>query len=227
MEDYKNLKKTKFLINFDEIVKPSGLFIIRTIRDNYAKSFSNFINIKELNTTSDEELEYLYISRNIINPLEWLKISEFDYVKNYDYFYNKYKNMYINTKPFPIMEAITNFINAYFITNVYFYSEKYDKRIDFEVASIKNIHSKKDYKIAYVTGNLNNVIDELSPEVIFYPYLEKIYDSTIKKYPNIIFSIPSFGYNFNNTIIIEEIQKSINNIGFYPVIRLTEPVYFG
>ena len=87
-----DLKRSKFLIHYDELVKPSGLFILRIIRDKYAKNFSKLINIQSISSISDQELELMYVSRNIINPLEWLKISDFDTEANYKYFYEKYKN---------------------------------------------------------------------------------------------------------------------------------------
>lgn len=215
---------TKILINYDEIIKPSGLFIIRTIRDNYFNQFSKYLNLAEIKELSEEDLEIFYVSRNTINPFEWLQISEFDIEKNYEYFYNKYKNMYISTKPFQIMKAIQTYISSYFITNVYFYSKQYDKRIDFEVASIKN-GNKNERKIIYITGNLNNVIDDINPNVVFYPYLDEIYESTIKKYREIVFAIPRYGYNFKNDS--NQLTDEDINIGFYPVIQLAKPKYFG
>lgn len=221
-----DLKRSKFLIHYDELVKPSGLFILRIIRDKYAKNFSKLINIQSISSISDQELELMYVSRNIINPLEWLKISDFDTEANYKYFYEKYKNMYISTRSFDISKAINNFINAYFIDHVYFYSETYDKRIDFDIAALKN-ETSNDNKVSYIVGDLNSVIDEVSPNVIFHPYLNQIYENTIKTHREIIFSIPTFGYNFNENSVVNKFTDNDSNIGFYPIIQLDKPIYFG
>ena len=113
-----------------------------------------------------------------------------------------------------------------FIDHVYFYSETYDKRIDFDIAALKN-ETSNDNKVSYIVGDLNSVIDEVSPNVIFHPYLNQIYENTIKTHREIIFSIPTFGYNFNENSVVNKFTDSDSNIGFYPIIQLDKPIYFG
>ena len=63
-------------------------------------------------------------------------------------------------------------------------------------------------------------IKEYNPDIIFYPYLDENILSLAKEYPKIVFAFPNYGFNTMET-------KDVNNIGFFPAIIQSGPVFLG
>ena len=220
------MEPSAVLIHYDEIVKLGGLFVLQIIRDNYADKMKNYIDIDFLRNTSDEDLFYLYLARTIYNPLEWLAIKEFNYEKNYEFFWKKYKNMFISARATDIKKTIDNLVDAYFINTIYIYSREYDARIDFDSQSmVQNVIHRE--KLKYVTGKLSAVLDKMNPDLVFYPNIMDIIELA-RLHRDIAFAIPNMAYNLTDNGEILGIDKNDNNIGIYPVIQTAkEPHYFG
>ena len=194
------------------------------IQTNYADKFKDYINLDLLYNLDDDALRLLCISRNVINPLQWLAKKEFNYDKNYEYFKGKYRNMYASSPEFSIAENIRRFIHTYFIEKVYIYSRKYDERIAFEIKSLFGSSSK----LVYAAGTISAVIDKFEPELVFYPYAEEIIP-VARANTGIVFAIPNYGFNIADDDVggIKGSSDIDKNLGMYPLIRGKKEFFAG
>ena len=219
-------KSSRLLIAYDEVMKLPGLYILRKIRDNYIDKFEPFIRTGLLTEIPDKDLPYLYAARPVINPLEWLKIAEFDYVSNYNNLVSRFKTMYVEMDFTSICDHIEYFLKAFFITGIYFWSPMYDKRIDFDIHS--RFADKENFdKIAYVTGPLDKCIDEMETDMVFYPYVNDNMLALARKNKHVIFAFPNYGFNLVDKDYLKGQTADDDNIGTYPLFQNEEPIYFG
>lgn len=209
------------VIYYDEIMKNVGLSVLKLIHKKYKTQFSKLLNFDFFNLP-EKDLVYIYSARNKKNPLEWLAISEFDYELNYNNLLNKFNDIYIFTPPTNFAKTVDNMLDQFSIKKIIFVSENYDKRIDFDIQHTYR-ENKNYWKISYVTGAMVGVYNEYKPDIIFYPYLDENVLSLARANRNLIFAIPTYGFNDN-----PELKDSDFNIGFYPsVINNNGPVYLG
>src|SRR5574344_666010 len=89
------IKPGTILVEFDNIIKTGDLFILRNIVNSYSDKFSKYIDLTGIATMSDLAYLPILIARNDKNIFKWLAKTEFDYDKNYDDFYHKYRDMYV------------------------------------------------------------------------------------------------------------------------------------
>lgn len=219
-----DIKFSSILIYYDNCIKTGDIFLLRKIKEEFSSKFNKYINMDILNLIDkDENFNTMVFSRNEINPLKWLAISEFDYDANYKYLKNKFKDLYIKGDSFDLAKDVEEFFKSYFIKNVYFYSEIYDNRIDFDYQFIYN----QNGKASYVTGDLEQVINRFSIEAVFYPYNTEYIRDIARRHRDIIFSIPNYGFNMENGYKLKDLTDDDNNIGFYPLLRHTKPIFFG
>ena len=220
-------KSSKILIAYDEIMKMPGLYILRKIRDEYNDKFEPFIRTETLTEISDKDLAYIYAARPVINPLEWLAITEFDYNGNYESLLGRFKTMYIESDFTDLAGQIEYFLKAFFITDIYFWSPGYDKRIDFDIQS--KFADKENYnKIAYVTGPIEKCIEELNIDMVFYPYATEEMLKYTRDHKAIIFAFPNYGFNLGDKEgFVKNQLKTDDNVGIYPVFRNEKPIGLG
>ena len=220
-------KSSKLLIAYDEVMKMPGLYVLKKIRDQYEDRFEPFIRTELLGEISDKDLPYIYASRPIQNPLEWLAITEFDYKSNYESLLGRFKTMYIETEFNDLANHIEYFLKAFFITDVYFWSPGYDKRIDFDIHS--RFSDKENFnKIAYVTGPIDKCLIELGVDMIFYPYATEDILKLAREHKDVIFAFPNYGFNIGDSEgFVKGQLKTDDNIGIYPVFQNEKPVSLG
>ena len=219
-----DIKYSSLLIYYDNCIKTGDLFLMKEIKNRFYDKYKEYINIDILNLMdTDENFNTLFFSREEINPLKWLAIKEFDYDANYKYLKNKYQNLYIQGDSFDLATDVEEFFKSYFIKNIYFYSEEYDKRIDFDYQTLY----KQNPKASYVTGDLESVIEKFSIEAVFYPYNTKEIRDIASHHRDILFFFPNYGFNMENGMMLKDLTDEDNNIGFYPLLRHTKPLFFG
>ena len=220
-------KSSKLLIAYDEIMKMPGLYVLKKIRDNYVDKFEPFIRTELLSEISDKDLQYIYAARPIYNPLQWLAITEFDYEANYESMLGRFKTMYIETEFTDLASHIEYFLKAFFITDLYFWSPGYDKRIDFDIHS--KFSDKENFnKVAYVTGPIDKCIAELGVDMVFYPYATDDMLKLAREHKEVIFAFPNYGFNIGDRDgFVKGQHKDDDNIGIYPVFQNEKPVSLG
>lgn len=217
------LKRSSILIHYDDIIKSTDLFILRIVAEKYYDQFKDYIDIDFYKDISDDDLKYIIFSRTERNIFKWLRKKEFDYEANYTYFKNKYKNIFISALTLDMYNNVHTFEKAYFINNIVFYSREYDPRIEFDIQS--NFLGEK---FLYVTGPLQKVINTYEIESVHYPYLDESIKEIIMNNKDVFFLIPNYGFNMDdNTGLLKGIPLSVDNAVSYPLIRNTEPKYFG
>ncbi len=221
-----DIQPSRILIAYNEVIKQPGLYIIRKIRDKYSEKFKTYINMEFLNEVSDKDLPFLYAARTIKNPLEWLAISEFDYELNYQNLLGRFKSMYIEMPTTTLFKHIDHYLKAYFITDVYFWSRNYDKRIDFDIQSIYNDNEYHE-KVNYVTGPIDKCIDQLKIDFVFYPEITEEMWPIIREREKVVFAFPTYAYNIGEDDLVIGQKETDNNVGIYPIIQLEKDHFFG
>ena len=213
-----DIKPAKMLIAYDELVKQPGLYVLRMIRDKYPDKFAEYLNIDLLKEILDKDLEILYDARSVLNPLEWLAISKFDYEANYTSLCKRDKDMYTNMKGTDMMDSIHEFVKTFFITDVYIWTRLYDKRVDIDIALNFGTGSEDD-KCKYVTGPLDKVIEVTEPNMVFYPFINDRIWELVRKYRQVVFAIPTYDMNRGETGSLKGQTEEDVNIGYYPLLR--------
>ena len=213
-----DMTESSLLICYEEIIKQPGLYIVEQIRKNPPESFKDYIDLETLQEVSDKDLPFLYNIRSHYNPLRWLATSTFDWDKEYEKLYNRDKLMYISSPYTDFHEGVEQYLKAFFISKIYFWSRYYDKRIDFDIQSEYNNRDHSD-KVEYITGPLDATIDELEVDMVFYPELNDSIWELIRENRNIVFAFPSHPFNMaNEDTLIGQTSKD-ENVGFFPCTK--------
>lgn len=144
-------------IEYNEVIKSPSLFMLKLIRDQLKDIYKDFIWVDFLENKSDEELEIYLLQRKNKNIFLDLAKRSFNYEKTYDDLYNKYDDMFLKMPLMKIGNTIDFLVAQKFNKKIYFYSEKYDPRIELDIK-----YSFKDLsKIEYVYGDLGEVLEEI------------------------------------------------------------------
>ena len=221
-----DIKTSKLLIAYNEVIKQPGLYILRKIRDEYMEKFKPYINTELLAEISDKDLPYIYAARNVINPLQWLAITEFDYEANYNSLAKRFKTMYIESEPTTLNQHMTHFLKAFFITDLCFWTEEYDKRVDFDIQSTYN-NTDFSEKVKYVTGPLDGCIRDIHPDVVFYPYITDDMWKLSRDNKDIVFIYPTYLFNVTTKGILHGQPDDEDNVGTYPIIQSSTAHFMG
>lgn len=228
MSDFISIKPSSILFFYEDIIKSPDLFILKSILNNrkYRSKFEEYLLLSPFDNLEDEILLPMICSRKERNLFKWLMIKEFDYKANYEYFKNKFLNMYIQSNPFTILtDIIETYIKHPSIDKIYFFSNEYDKRIEFDIQyTFKD--NENNSKIEYATGNLEKALTQFNIQMIFYPYIEEIIPLA-REHKDIIFSIPNYGFNLNDEGELIGLTMEDDNIGVYPLLRNSKLQFFG
>ena len=217
------LNPSNILIYYDNIIKSGDHFILKTIYNNFYDKFKEFIKIPA--DVNSDNFDYFLYSRGEENIFKWLAIKEFDYEANYNYFKKKYLNMYLDSKPLALYHNLKEFAAAYCVKYLVIYSHDYDKRIEFDIRTLFR-ETPYDKKVLYVTGDDYAVIDEYSPDLVFYPNIEKI-TNIVRENRQIAFAIPTYGYNITSDGTLKGLTKEDVNVGVFPGIKSDKVIFFG
>ena len=221
-----DIQPSSLLFAYDEIIKQPGMYILKMIRDKYPDKFREYIDIDLLQEISDKDLPYFYGARDIINPLQWLAKTEFDYEKNYRSLHNRTKEMYLEMPTTTLFTHMELYLKAFFITNVYFWTRDYDKRVDFDIQSMYNETEYKN-KVNYVSGPFDKCITQLKIDIAFYPYLTDEIWGFIRNKPDTFFAFPNYGFNVIGKDTPKGLSEGDDNVGVYPIIEQRKPYFLG
>ena len=215
-----SLKKADLLFVFDRVLKDPDPFIIMTIVNKYPHKFAKFIDIDLFDTLTMDALSPYIVMRQIENPLEWAAIKEFDYEKNYRYLHDRFKNMYRDSKPLHMVNAVKRFINGYCINNIYIWNEKDDERQRYDICSM----FPKTDKIKYVTGDYANTLKKLKPNIVYDWSAKRISEvNEYEEFNNIFFGLSNYRFNFEEDG--STLKYNLNgraNVAFFKVMDINE-----
>lgn len=212
------IKPGTILVEFDNIIKTGDLFILRNIVNSYSDKFSKYIDLTGIATMSDLAYLPILIARNDKNIFKWLAKTEFDYDKNYDYFYHKYRDMYVGAPILRFGSFLRGRLTSPNINKVYFWSQDNDIRIGYEIKHIFGDGSK----VAYVTGSLEECFTKfdkvdfvlVNDLEMIRPYLDN------QDYNDIFFSVGKYGYNFDTNGELKGIDtEKISNISSTEIMK--------
>ena len=221
-----DMTPSRIFIVYDEIIKQPGLYILRMIRDKYPDKFKDFIDVQFLSDIPDKDLPYIYAARPEPNPLLWLSIKDFDYDANYKSLCRREKGMYLEMPFTSLNNHMDYFLRTFFITDIYFWTREYDKRVDFDIQLTYNDRPYAN-KVKYVTGPLNKCITQLTLDMVYYPIIDDNTWTMIRENKNIVFAIPNYAYNMNYNNLLKGQTDQDDNVGFYPVIEQDKPHFLG
>lgn len=192
-------------IEYEEIIKNPYPFILKQLRDKYKQYYEDFINFSKIDNLNDDNLLRLCLQRTEKNILRYIAKKSFDFDKALDEVYNKFDDMYINLPLMNIGKNIPLLLSQKFTKKIYIYSEKYDKRIHFDIQS--NFNNMTD--INYVTGDFHDVMEKLEGITAFIlSDINKIIPIVHHKrseYTNIL--LAQYGYNY--TMIDDKLSLRI------------------
>ena len=136
------------------------------------------------------------------------------------------KLMYLNLPYTHFHSSIAQFLKAFFISKIYFWSRYYDKRIDFDIQSEYNNTDHSD-KVEYITGPLDAAIDELEVDMVFYPEITDDIWAIVRDNRDIVFAFPNHPFNMQNESTLKGQTTKDENVGFYPCIDFSKSYALG
>lgn len=216
-----SIKPGTMLVEYDNIIKTGDLFILRNILTSYEEQFGKYIDLTGISTMTDIAYLPLLIARREKNIFKWLMKEDFDYEKNYDYFYTKYLDMYENSMLLSFGEFLLKHLKSMQIKKVYFWSRKNDNRIGHD---IKTYYGSGD-KIGYITGPFDKAITDIDKmDFVLVSDLEMIKPFLMNKdYDSIFFSVGKYGFNYDEEEKLRDIDLEKHmNIG---TTKIYQPSY--
>lgn len=144
-------------IDYINVIKCPDIFILKHIRDKLSHLYESFIDIPRLKKMSDEDIELFILRMENENIFENLKIKEFDTEKAYEDIYKKFTDLFIHSKLLKIGNLIQYLATNKFAKKIYFYTEKYDERIDIDI----QIEFQNFKNIEYVYGDFSDVLGSI------------------------------------------------------------------
>ena len=215
------VKKANVMISYDYIIKNPDIFILRMIAKNFREKFKDYLNMPILTTLEKDAMYPIVVNRTEQNLLKWASIKEFDYDSNYDYLYNKFKNMYFASDMLQMAYAVKSFNVSYCIDKIYLYNEVYDKRQHFDIQNMYGFN-----KVQYVVGDFKKVIDKIGDVNIVYDHDAKRVSDVINtgEYDGIMFGVAAYGYNFEpgKPYHLKYDLLEHDNVSSFPVFEITK-----
>ena len=155
------IQKLKILFVYDHVLREPDLFILKKALE-YKNKFKKYIDIEFLQTNTDESLLESIIDRKEANLFKWISISEFDYEKNYNYLYSRWKTMYAESPKLAGYTYLNRYERSDYIAEIYIWNEEDDVRQRFDIAN-----SFDNDKVFYVTGPLQTVLEQCDINVVY------------------------------------------------------------
>lgn len=230
---YLSCNKLNLLITFDRIIKDPDIFILHNIASNYYEQFKEYIDMESLLSLDTKALEPILYARSVFNILEWVSIKEFDYTKNYNFLYNEFKNMYIDSKELKMVETVRSFLTSYCVDRIFIYNEKDDIRQRYDLSLMFG-----KSKLEYIIGPMKDIIKEAKIHIVYDWNVDRaaeIIDT--EEFNHVFFGIAAYGFNFEP--MTEEEKKSIfkipklkhglsdrENVAYFQTMKFTKKSFF-
>jgi hypothetical protein len=181
-------------ITYNEIIKNPYPLILEQIKTKYYDIYKEFLNLDLIKNLDYNNLLTICTKRDKKNIFEYLALKQFDYEKTLSEIYNKFDDLYLKSNLLSIGNSIFYLLHQKFTEKIYIYSEKYDKRIHFDL----QFNFKDMKKVNYVTGPYNKVMEKLDGITTYIlndiMYVTPIISTDKCKYTNIL--IANYGYNY-------------------------------
>lgn len=189
------LRKANVLFEYDHVLKDPDAFILKTVAIHYPKKFAEYINIPKINTMTYDTLSSELVLRREEDVLKWASLKPFDFQKNYEYLYKKFKNMYRDSRELSMYGSVRTFSHAYCIGSVYIWNRTDDIRQRLDLVNAVG----KSEVIKYVTGPLDKVIRQLKPSMVYHHSAKVVADlNEYEDFPNTYFAVANYQYNFED-----------------------------
>lgn len=196
LESHLFTSQLTFLISYEQVVKDPNEFILDIIlhNDHLKKQFSKYLDLSRLVNNSSEHNRFLLVTRTKKNILEWLAKVPFDYELNYKKLYDKYPQMYRNSTPLSMYNALATALVKPFTSRVYLYHPTKDKRIMYDIAKA---FGRCD-KITFCSGNYLDVLNHIGKVDVI---IDNDIDRVTPAIENLAYSrgslyLARYGYNY-------------------------------
>ena len=194
--EYKSRNEFFFVV-YDDIIKAPVINILKDITVKYREYYKGFIDMtafKSMNT--HEEFIDFIINRPDKNVIKSLRSREFDYDKAWEDIYARNPLLIHNSLLLPFGSSILILLKQSFVKSIYIWSEKYDKRIHFDIQENFGLDT-----VGYVTGDLKDVLNNL-PAITCYVLDDVMKVNTLIDLGKIELStvcVADYGYNYTSS----------------------------
>ena len=209
------LQKTSVFFVFDRIIKDPDPYILKYAATRHKDEYKSLIDTKTINTLEIDTLLVMLIQRNVVNPLRWSSIAEFDYDAEYKKLYDEANRMYIGVPKLPMCRIIQGYIHDFKVSDIYIWNQERDPRQEFQLVNL--FPDGKD-KIKYITGDYERAIKSSNPSLIYDWSLDRIANlNSCQEHNDRFFGIANYGFNFEDDehITLKYGLSTCRNIAFF------------
>lgn len=215
MANYLKVNKANVLIVYENVLKTPDVYILRRLVTTYRNKFKRYIDVETIETLSNELLLSLVVGRAKKNILEQVAITQFDYELNYNILHKKFVDMYHNSAPLQMYQALANFYNSYCIDHIYVYNPTYDERQHFDIES----NFKDMQNLQYVVGDLEDIVNQIGNLNIIYDWDVERVNSLVKKHNDIFFGVAQYPFNFEkDKLHLKHELWKMDNVSYFPLL---------
>lgn len=213
-------KTINILLVFDRILKDPDLTIMKIISSQYRNKFEGFVDMESLMSVDKKMYLPLLYSRSEINILKWMAIKEFDYEKNYNVMYNGLKMLYANSDELKMVRVVKDFLQSFYVDNIYVYNEKDDVRQRYELVQMFG-----DKTVKYVNGPIDKAIKQLQVHLVYDWDAHRVASlNEYDEFDSVFFAIAGYRFNFeqDKPEILKYNLVDRKNVCHFNTMELTE-----
>lgn len=190
------LREEIIFIEYKDIVKSPVPRLIEMFATTYKDDVKDFIDISRIENLNEKDIWRLMAGRTDKNILKFLSTKSFDYDNVLNILENHHKELYMLSEPLGFLQAIHTLMEHKFTKVIYFYTEEYDPRIEFDVMEQFSIYGDRT---VYISGNLESVLESMEekPTVYVFSDVDKVgtvIDMGLQEYCE--FMVAEYGYNY-------------------------------
>jgi hypothetical protein len=206
---------------YNRVLKDPDAYILKKVARDYRQKFDSYIDIESINTQTIDALSVTLVERDVINPLQWASIKEFDYDKNYNFLYHQFEGMYYNSPELAMTVIVKGMILDYSFGDIFIWNKEDDIRQKYDIATTFG----KSSKINYVTGDFTKLLDDVKPQIVYDWDVERVFKMNEDSSRNdTFFGVSAYGFNFEPGMDykLKYDMSYHSNVAFFQVLNAEE-----
>ena len=168
--------------------------ILNLIKKDYMDELKDLINVSKLKLMDFNNIQRYSIERPTRNILDYIKVNQFNTETIYNALYNAYDTIYMDLPLMSIGDSVYFISKQKFTEKIYIFSEKYDKKIEFD---IKENYCELD-NVFYVAGDFKSIINNIEKPTSYIlsdiDKVQTIIDENMIEFVEIM--VAQYGYNY-------------------------------
>ena len=188
------MRKEIMLIEYEDVIKCPSAGILNLIKKDYMDELKDLINVSKLKLMDFNNIQRYSIERPTRNILDYIKVNQFNTETIYNALYNAYDTIYMDLPLMSIGDSVYFISKQKFTEKIYIFSEKYDKKIEFD---IKENYCELD-NVFYVAGDFKSIINNIEKPTSYIlsdiDKVQTIIDENMIEFVEIM--VAQYGYNY-------------------------------